>query len=86
VEWAGNYHDYYEIDVSTALPLISSRLVLKGNIGSTEKGGYITLPSNCAGAGPATTNTVTLPSFPRLVLPQEREKLSPICPMGSPPN
>ncbi len=60
VEWAGNYHDYYEINVSTALPLISSRLVLKGEIGSTGKGGYITLPSNCAGAGPATTNTVTL--------------------------
>ena len=62
VEWAGNYHDYYEINVSTALPLISSRLVLKGDIGNTEKGGYITLPSNCAGAGPATTNTVTLES------------------------
>jgi hypothetical protein len=60
VEWAGNYHDYYEINVSSALPLISSRLVLKGNIGSTEKGGYITLPSNCAGSGSATTNTVTL--------------------------
>jgi hypothetical protein len=62
VEWAGNYHDYYEINVSTALPLISSRLVLKGNIGSTGNGGYITLPSNCAGVGPATTNTVTLES------------------------
>jgi hypothetical protein len=62
VEWAGNYHDYYEINVSTAIPLISSRLVLKGDIGSTGKGGYITLPSNCAGAGPATTNTVTLES------------------------
>ncbi|HEY5342049.1 MAG TPA: hypothetical protein VIJ66_00100, partial [Solirubrobacteraceae bacterium] len=48
VEWAGNYHDYYEINVSTALPLISSRLILKGNIGSTGNGGYITLPSNCA--------------------------------------
>jgi hypothetical protein len=62
VEWAGNYHDYYEIDVSTALPLISSRLVLKGNIGSTGNGGYITLPSNCAGVGAATTNTVTIES------------------------
>ena len=62
VEWAGNYHDYYEIDVSTALPLISSRLILKGEIGSTGNGGYITLPSNCAGVGPATTNTVTLES------------------------
>jgi hypothetical protein len=70
VEWAGNYHDYYEIDVSTALPLISSRLVLKGNIGSTEKGGYITLPSNCAGAGPATTNTVTLTSTANQVAPR----------------
>ncbi len=62
VEWAGNYHDYYEINVSTALPLISSRLILKGNIGSTGNGGYITLPSNCAGVGPATTNTVTIES------------------------
>jgi hypothetical protein len=62
VEWAGNYHDYYEIDVSTALPLISSRLILKGNIGSTGNGGYITLPSNCAGVGSATTNTVTIES------------------------
>jgi hypothetical protein len=62
VEWAGNYHDYYEIEVSTALPLISSRLILKGNIGSTGNGGYITLPSNCAPVGPATTNTVTLES------------------------
>ena len=60
MEWAGNYHDYYEINASPALPLISSRLVLKGDIGTTHQGGYITLPSNCAGAGPATTNTVTV--------------------------
>jgi hypothetical protein len=62
VEWAGNYHDYYEINASTALPLISSRLVLKGEIGSTGNGGYITLPSNCAPVGEATTNTVTIES------------------------
>jgi hypothetical protein len=62
VEWASDYHDYYEIEVSPKLPLISSRLVLKGDIGSTGKGGYITLPSNCAGVGPATTSTVTLES------------------------
>lgn len=62
VEWAGNYHDYYEIDVSPQLPLISSRLILDGNIGNTEKGGFITLPSNCAGVGPATTSTVTAKS------------------------
>jgi hypothetical protein len=62
VEWAGNYRDYYEIEVSTAIPLISSRLVLDGNIGNTGKGGFITLPSNCAGVGPATTSTVTAKS------------------------
>lgn len=70
VEWgkeakgteAGDYHDYYEIEVSTTLPLISSRLVLKGNIGNTGLGGFITNPSNCAGPGPATTNTVALTS------------------------
>ncbi len=73
VEWAGNYHDYYEINVSTALPLISSRLVLKGEIGSTGKGGYITLPSNCAGVGPATTNTVTLTSTTGQVAPKTYE-------------
>ncbi len=49
VEWAGNYHDYYEIDVSPALPLISSRLILDGNIGTDRKGGFITLPSQLCG-------------------------------------
>jgi hypothetical protein len=62
VEWAGNYHDYYEIKVSPALPLISSRLILKGDIGNTKNGGFITNPSNCAGPGAATLNTVTLTS------------------------
>jgi hypothetical protein len=60
VEWAGNYHDYYEINVSPQLPLIASRLLLFGDIGTTKQGGFITNPSNCAGPGPATTNTVTL--------------------------
>jgi hypothetical protein len=71
VEWAGNYHDYYEINISTVLPLISSRLVLKGNIGTTGQGGFITNPSNCAGPGPATTNTVTLTSTANVVAPRE---------------
>jgi hypothetical protein len=70
VEWGaeaagtgkGDYHDYYEIHVSPALPLIASRLVLKGNIGTENKGGFITNPSNCAGPGPATTSTVALTS------------------------
>ncbi len=62
VEWAGNYHDYYEITVAPEPALISSRLVLKGNIllAGKENGGFITNPSNCAGPGPATTSTVTL--------------------------
>ncbi|MFI5004496.1 MAG: hypothetical protein ACHQE6_05730 [Solirubrobacterales bacterium] len=62
VEWAGDYHDYYEINVSPRLPLIASRLVLKGEIGTTGQGGFITNPSNCAGPGAATLNTVTLTS------------------------
>jgi hypothetical protein len=64
VEWASDYHDYYEISVSPELPLISSILTLKGNIllPGEEKGGFITNPSNCAPPGPATTNTVTLVS------------------------
>ncbi len=62
VEWGGDYHDYYEISVSPALPLISSRLELVGDIGSEGKGGFITNPSNCAGPGPFTTNTVSLES------------------------
>jgi hypothetical protein len=71
VEWAkeaagtnqGNYHDYYEINVSPTLPLISSRLALVGDIGTTGQGGFITNPSNCAGPGPATLNKVTLTSL-----------------------
>ncbi len=63
VEWAGNYHDYYEINVSPALPLISSRLILKGDIGNKENGGFISNPSNCAAPGVATTSTVTLTSL-----------------------
>jgi hypothetical protein len=63
IEWASDYHDYYEINASPALPLISSRLVLKGNIGTTKHGGFITNPSSCVGPGPATTNTVTLRSM-----------------------
>ncbi len=70
VEWAkeakgtgaGNYHDYYEIKVSPELPLVASRLILKGNIGTTGLGGFITNPSNCAPRGVATTSRVTLES------------------------
>lgn len=68
VEWGseskgtgkGDYHDYYEINVSTTLPLISSRLILDGNIGTEGHGGFITNPSHCSGTGPQTTTTVSL--------------------------
>jgi hypothetical protein len=71
VEWAkeasgtgvGNYHDYYEINVSPALPLISSRLILKGDIGNTGNGGFITNPSHCTVPGEATRNKITLTSL-----------------------
>jgi hypothetical protein len=65
VEWGkegngtnkGDYHDYFEINVSPAIPLISSRLVFKGNIG---KFGFLTNPTSCTGVGPQTTTTLHL--------------------------
>jgi hypothetical protein len=68
VEWGAqpqgtgkaDYHDYYEIKVSTALPLISSRLILVGTNGTTGHGGFITNPSSCSGVGPQTTTTITV--------------------------
>jgi hypothetical protein len=70
VEWGeeakgtgkADYHDYYEINVSPTLPLISSRLNLFGSIGTTGHGGFITNPSSCTGTGPQTTTTVSLTS------------------------
>ena len=54
VEWgkeakgtgAGDYHDYFEINVSPELPLIRSRLVLKGTSG---QGDFITNATSCPG-------------------------------------
>jgi hypothetical protein len=62
VEWgqqtrgtnAGDYHDYFEINVSTALPLISSRLVFEGTKG---EGDFITNATSCPGHN---TTTLTL--------------------------
>ena len=70
VEWGsesagtkqGDYHDYYEIEVSPQLPLISSRLTLFGSIGTTGQGGFITNPSSCTGTGPKTTTTIHVTS------------------------
>lgn len=59
VEWAGDYHDYFEI--SNVTPgLIESRLVFKGNIGT---GGFLTNPSHCAGSGPLTTTGLLLDTY-----------------------
>ncbi len=54
VEWgqeakgtnAGDYHDYFEINVSPTLPLIRSRLVLLGRSG---EGDFITNATSCPG-------------------------------------
>ncbi len=60
VEWGkeangtnqGDYHDYFEINVSPVLPLISSRLVFYGRSG---EGDFVTNPTSCPG-----NNTTTL--------------------------
>ncbi len=60
VEWGkqargtnqGDYHDYFEINVSTALPLVSSRLDFEGTNG---EGDFVTNATSCPGH-----NTTTL--------------------------
>jgi hypothetical protein len=64
VEWGAeaegtgkaDYHDYFEIKVSPLLPVIKSRLIFKGNIGT----GFITNATICNGVGPNTTTQITL--------------------------
>jgi hypothetical protein len=54
VEWgkeargtdAGDFHDYFEINVSTALPLVRSRLIFEGKSGD---GAFITNATSCPG-------------------------------------
>jgi hypothetical protein len=66
VEWGSDYHDYFEINVSPELPLVSSRLIFKGNIGTGTapfgSGGFLTNPTSCTGSGPQTTSQLTLTS------------------------
>jgi hypothetical protein len=66
VEWASDYHDYFEIKVSPSLPLVSSRLSFEGNIGKGKEpigsGGFLTNPTSCTGEGPQTTSKLTLES------------------------
>jgi hypothetical protein len=50
VSWNTDYHEYFNIrEISKAIPLLESRLIFKGDVGS----GFLTLPSECA--GPQTT-------------------------------
>jgi hypothetical protein len=67
VEWGveargtgkGDYHDYFEIEVSPELPLIRSRLVFEGTAG--HEGTFITNGTNCPGllTGNLTTRLTT---------------------------
>ncbi len=54
VEWASDYHDLFEIHNITP-GLLESRLTFFGNNGPLENGAFLTIPSSCLGAGPATT-------------------------------
>jgi hypothetical protein len=63
VEWATDYHDYYETKNITP-GLIESRLVLKGNEdGNEEPTNFIRNPSACGEKGPATRSTVSVESY-----------------------
>lgn len=69
---AGDYHDYFEINVSPALPLISSRLVFFGRSG---EGDFITNATRCPGNTTTTLHvtdaegaTVTKPYTPPIGL------------------
>jgi hypothetical protein len=78
VEWAkeaagtgqADYHDYFEIDVSPKLPLISSRLVFKGMLNKLKKGAFLTNGSSCPGHH---TSTLTLEDTNNEVAREEYE-------------
>jgi hypothetical protein len=59
VEFATDYHDYFEIKNITE-GLLESRLIFKGDIGT---GGFLTNPSTCSGIGPQTTTSIHLESY-----------------------
>ncbi len=54
---AGDYHDYFEIEVSPELPLIRSRLVFFGTVG---EGNFITNATSCPGHLTTTLKVVDL--------------------------
>ncbi len=57
-----DYHDYYVIK-GVAEGLIKSRLVFFGTKGNTNKGGFVTNPSNCSGVGSQTTTGIRMESY-----------------------
>ena len=63
VEWASDYHDYFEIHGVTP-GLIESRLVFKGRENEAkEPTGFIRNPTSCNPPGAATTTTVSAESY-----------------------
>lgn len=60
VEWASDYHDYFEIKNITP-GLISSRLVFYGAEAGTS--GFLRNPTACSKPGPETTTTLTVESY-----------------------
>ena len=54
---AGDYHDYFEIEVSPALPLISSRLVFYGNENKSAKAPYDFITNGTTCESPAASTT-----------------------------
>jgi hypothetical protein len=82
VEWGqqpngtqqGDYHDYFEIDISPALPLIRSRLVLEGTKGT---GNFITNATACPGH-----NTTTLKETDKENVVVKSEFTTPVGLMG----
>jgi hypothetical protein len=73
VEWGrqangtnqGDYHDYFEIDVSPKLPLVRSRLVFEGRLGT---GDFITNATSCPGHN---TTTLKLTDKEGVTVPKE---------------
>ncbi|HEX3511628.1 MAG TPA: hypothetical protein VHT27_11090 [Solirubrobacteraceae bacterium] len=80
VEWGkeskgtneGDYHDYFEINVSPTLPLISSRLVFFGRKG----GDFITNATNCPGH---LTTRLTIEDLEKTTVPRAYTPPAPIA-------
>jgi len=65
IEYASDYHDFFEISVSETLPLISSRLTFEGNLGGpalsrNTRAYFLTNGTSCTGNGPQTTTRLAV--------------------------